>query len=233
MADNTGGTGKGKKAAPKIPAPGRDLGGRFLKGASANPRGRPLENDELKKLARQQGSAAIVRLTQLMYSDDEQVAHAAAKTLLDRGYGRPEQSIALDGNVTVNRDGPMIEISDPLQAAQIYQEIMRPDSVIDPARVTFTSVHKATLLAAIAAPRPRPQVFEPAGKPVDVRFTTRPHPQEVVEVPTAPPVADNNALSPAIEAEAAHIHIPSADAECGVCRRAWFAQYERPAARVT
>lgn len=191
--DNRTVTGKGKPA-PKIPAPGRDTHGRFLKGASANPRGRPLENDELKKLAREQGPAAIARLTQLMYSVDEQVAHAASKTLLDRGYGRSEQSIALEA--TVNHalpfTGEVIEVSDQTESSHIYQQIVQ--GTRDPRSVKFVRAPQPALPAsapAIAAPRPRPkqEVLRPAGLPMDERIPlrlTKQEEQEIIEVPAGP-----------------------------------------------
>jgi hypothetical protein len=242
--DNRATTGK-----PKTPAPGRDTSGRFLKGAPGNPRGRPLENAEVKELARRQGPAAIARLTQLMHCDDPQVSIAASRALLDRGYGRPEQSVEVSGNVNHNLPytGDVLAISDPVDAARAYQELILGNR--DPRSVKLVSKPQAALpapVAALAPPRPRVQVLEAAGKPVDVRFTG-PARTDEVEVPA---VAADNAPSPAIAAPTtrrpptppepettggvladgfrqvlAHdIHRPIADSACRECRKLWITQ---------
>jgi phage protein D len=52
---------------------------------------------EIKGLARQYGAAAIERLAHLMTQATSEAAQvAAARELLDRGYGRPTQAIAGD-----------------------------------------------------------------------------------------------------------------------------------------
>jgi hypothetical protein len=71
----------------------RELGtGRFLKGHSGNPGGRPTV-DVVRQLARDAGPAAIARLVRALKSKDERVGIAAAVALLDRGFGRPAQTI--------------------------------------------------------------------------------------------------------------------------------------------
>jgi hypothetical protein len=65
----------------------------FEKGKSGNPGGRPKENAEVKRLAREHGVTAIQKLAALMESDDERIVVAACQTLLDRGYGKPAQAI--------------------------------------------------------------------------------------------------------------------------------------------
>ena len=61
----------------------------FAKGQSGNPGGRPKENAEVKRLAREQGVAAIAKLAALMNSEDERIVVAACQALLDRGFGKP------------------------------------------------------------------------------------------------------------------------------------------------
>lgn len=54
---------------------------------------------EIKELAREHGPAAIKALAQLLMSADSDTARiAAAKELLDRGYGKPMQAIEHTGN---------------------------------------------------------------------------------------------------------------------------------------
>lgn len=94
--------------------------GHFAPGASGNPNGRPKVVAEIRDLARVHGPHAIARLVELSKSRDGAVAVNACRTLLDRGYGRPEQAIAIAalpyaGEVTV---------SDPVAAARVYAEIM-------------------------------------------------------------------------------------------------------------
>jgi HEAT repeat protein len=67
--------------------------GTFKKGQSGNPGGRPKEAAAVKELAREHGPRAISRLAELLEDPDGRTATAAAKELLDRGYGRPAQSI--------------------------------------------------------------------------------------------------------------------------------------------
>ena len=62
-------------------------------GRSGNPGGRPRIVKEIRELARQHGAAAIERLRDLMHSSNGGVAVRAASELLDRGYGRPSQSV--------------------------------------------------------------------------------------------------------------------------------------------
>ena len=79
----------------------------FEKGQSGNPGGRPKENAEVKRLAREHGVTAIKKLAALMDSDDERIVVAACQTLLDRGFGKPAQAI-----VGGDEDDPAIKIEE-------------------------------------------------------------------------------------------------------------------------
>lgn len=70
----------------------------FEKGKSGNPGGRPKECAEVKALAREYGPEAIQKLVELMRGEDLRVAKAAADSLLDRGFGKPAQSMELTGD---------------------------------------------------------------------------------------------------------------------------------------
>lgn len=72
--------------------------GTFQPGKSGNPGGRPKENAEVKALAREYGPEAISKLVELLRGSDARVAKAAADSLLDRGYGKPGQSVELSGD---------------------------------------------------------------------------------------------------------------------------------------
>lgn len=71
----------------------------FQKGQSGNPGGRPKEDAEVKALARESGAEAVQKLVELMRGDDRRTALAAAQALLDRGYGKPGQSVEHSGAV--------------------------------------------------------------------------------------------------------------------------------------
>ncbi|TXH52118.1 MAG: hypothetical protein E6Q97_16830 [Desulfurellales bacterium] len=64
-------------------------------GQSGNPGGRPKILEEVKSLAREKGRAAFERIVELMGSDDERVAFAAAKEVLDRAYGKAPQHMEI------------------------------------------------------------------------------------------------------------------------------------------
>ena len=68
----------------------------FQKGQSGNPGGRPKEDAEVKALARASGPEAIDKLIELMRGDDRRTALAAAQALLDRGFGKPAQTVSGD-----------------------------------------------------------------------------------------------------------------------------------------
>ena len=55
----------------------------------------------MRKLAQKHGRAALERLVELMKSENERVAVVAAQAILDRAYGKPPQSLQLDGELGV------------------------------------------------------------------------------------------------------------------------------------
>jgi len=73
----------------------------FPKGQSGNPGGRPKTLGAVVELARQHTEEAINKLAMLMRLDDSEsrsVQAAAAKALLDRGWGTAPQQIILTGD---------------------------------------------------------------------------------------------------------------------------------------
>ena len=78
----------------------------FEKGKSGNPGGRPREVAEVRELAKNHGPAAIQRLVTLMSSDNERTAVAACEAILNRGYGRPAQSVTVAGE----ENGPPVQL---------------------------------------------------------------------------------------------------------------------------
>ena len=67
---------------------------KFRKGESGNPGGRPKVLGEVPELARQHAPAVIAELARLALKAKNETARIAAiRELLDRGYGRPRQSM--------------------------------------------------------------------------------------------------------------------------------------------
>ena len=67
--------------------------GKFVKGQTGNPRGRPKEAHDLKELARAQTAEAVKTLIDVMKTGAAAARVQAATALLDRGYGKPLQSV--------------------------------------------------------------------------------------------------------------------------------------------
>ena len=70
---------------------------RFTKGQSGNPGGRPKVVTAIRELAQQHGHRAFGRVLELVSSEDERVALAAAQEVLNRAYGKPIQATELTG----------------------------------------------------------------------------------------------------------------------------------------
>ena len=70
----------------------------FVKGQSGNPGGRPKQEGEIRELARESGPEAIAKLVEHMNGDDSRLSQSASIALLDRGFGKPAQSVTLAGD---------------------------------------------------------------------------------------------------------------------------------------
>ena len=68
----------------------RDANGKFVAGNNANPSGRPKVPQEVRDAIRAACPEAVRVLVELLHSKKEAYRLEAAKTLLDRGYGKPE-----------------------------------------------------------------------------------------------------------------------------------------------
>ena len=78
----------------------------FQPGQSGNPGGRPKEDPHLKAMARVHTEAAVQVLVDALSDENGRTRIAAAEALLDRGYGKPAQSVAVTGE-----DGGAVEMS--------------------------------------------------------------------------------------------------------------------------
>lgn len=88
----------------------RDNNGRFVKGTSGNKSGRPKVVTKIRELALKHAPGAFNRIIDLTASENEKVALAACQEVLNRAYGKPEQSHKLEGGlkptvVVVRKDG--------------------------------------------------------------------------------------------------------------------------------
>ena len=75
--------------------------GQFKPGQSGNPGGRPKGYGEVRELARQHTEKAIDVLVGIMYDEKAPASarQAAAEALLNRGWGKPETTVNVGGNV--------------------------------------------------------------------------------------------------------------------------------------
>lgn len=76
-------------------------GKRWQKGQSGNPSGKPKGYAALRELCREYTHDAVKVLTDALVSADERLRVDAAKSLLDRGWGKPSSEI--DIHLTVQR----------------------------------------------------------------------------------------------------------------------------------
>jgi HEAT repeat protein len=70
---------------------------KFVKGQSGNPGGRPKDAVHVRELARQYTEQAIAVLVDALESDRPDIRVKAAEALLDRGFGKPTQSLEHSG----------------------------------------------------------------------------------------------------------------------------------------
>lgn len=73
----------------------------FEPGQIANPKGRPIKTNMATLEARKHAEKAIFRLAELLDSEDDNIRHKSAVSLLDRAYGKPKETLGLedgDGN---------------------------------------------------------------------------------------------------------------------------------------
>ena len=75
--------------------------GRFQKGASGNPGGRPRIEARVRAAAQKKGPAAIKELASLMKDDNKFVRIKACIAVLDRGFGKPAQAFELPPGSTL------------------------------------------------------------------------------------------------------------------------------------
>ena len=105
----------------------RDALGRVVKGGGClNPGGRPKDEHGIAKLARSFAPEAIQALVDLVRDGDPAVRVRAAQALLDRGFGRPAQS--LEGRLEVSQGLPAMHMEAVRQLASVPRLLPVPDT---------------------------------------------------------------------------------------------------------
>ena len=105
---------------------------KFEKGESGNPGGRPKGLGDIREIARQHTDHAIETLIRVMNA--ETASHsaqvAAASALLDRGWGRPQQSFKAEGLYDLS--AALQAISERLHRKQAAEQASIPESASVP-----------------------------------------------------------------------------------------------------
>lgn len=121
---------------------GRTDSGQFAPGTTGNPGGRPRKTAEVvavEKAAKAYTQEALDTLVECMRCEDPRVRVIAANSILDRGHGKPMQSVTgriehLDMTVAhlevlrhlTNRRGPVTDISDNARLISVEPDSGRP-----------------------------------------------------------------------------------------------------------
>lgn len=89
-----------KRGVKPPEGPARDAKGRLLPGHSGNPGGFPKEIADVQKMLRERClPRAQERLSELLESEDEQIAVAAVKVTFDYTVPKPKQSLEVGGKL--------------------------------------------------------------------------------------------------------------------------------------
>ena len=97
----------------------RDKTGRFIAGRSGNPTGRPKIPDDVKEATRAACPKAVAVLVELLDDKKSLIRLEAAKTLLDRGYGKAVQM--QDVNLAVSE---VVDVE-----AQVRRLLLKEDKI--------------------------------------------------------------------------------------------------------
>lgn len=94
----------------------REASGRFAKGVSGNPGGRPTGYAELIEAARKETPETLRKLVWFRdHAESEMVRLAACREILDRAFGKPKQGVELTG-----------ENGEPLKAEVVIRHMFKP-----------------------------------------------------------------------------------------------------------
>lgn len=97
---------------------GSNGNGRWAKGCSGNPRGRPPgELTEAKKMVLKHLPKGVLKMIELTECGDLKIEFQAEKYLLDHGMGKAPQHIQLDTHLSDENDVPLAEAEKVLEGA--------------------------------------------------------------------------------------------------------------------
>ena len=109
--------------------------GRFQKGESGNPGGRPKLPAEMREMFQTKAPEAFEVLCKHLHATDPRVSVSAATQILDRAYGRPVQSI--DANINDDPVRYIVELPEKSATTEEWLESIRRE---DAGRALVTSV---------------------------------------------------------------------------------------------
>ena len=112
--------------------------GGFQKGQSGNPGGRSKLPADIREAFKAKAPEALEVLTRRLQSDDDRVAMMAAQAILDRGYGKPVQSI--DANINEDPVRYIVELPEKSATTAEWLESIRRE---DAGRALVTGVAAA------------------------------------------------------------------------------------------
>ena len=112
--------------------------GGFQRGRSGNPGGRPKLPADIREAFKAKAPQALEVLTRCLQSEDDRIAMMAAQAILDRGYGRPTQSI--DANINDDPVRYIVELPKKSATTQEWLEDIRRE---DAGRALVTGVGAA------------------------------------------------------------------------------------------
>ena len=101
--------------------------GGFQRGQSGNPGGRSKLPADIREAFKAKAPQALEVLTRCLQSGDDRIAMMAAQAILDRGYGRPTQSI----DASINDDPVRYIVELPKKSAttqEWLEDIRREDA---------------------------------------------------------------------------------------------------------
>ena len=112
--------------------------GRFQKGESGNPGGRPKLPAEMREMFQAKAPEAFEVLCKHLHATDPRVSVSAATQILDRAYGRPVQSI--DANINDDPVRYIVELPEKAATTEEWLESIRREKA---GRSLVTSVAAA------------------------------------------------------------------------------------------
>ena len=112
--------------------------GGFQRGQSGNPGGRPKLPADIREAFKAKAPQALEVLTRCLQSDDDRIAMMAAQAILDRGYGKPVQSI--DANINDDPVRYIVELPEKSATTEEWLEGIRRE---DAGRALVTGVAAA------------------------------------------------------------------------------------------